>query len=223
MDLVVELMKGSFNDTGFFADLTCRRALCQMIVGGVFDRHPDLKWMMTEVRADWIPATLEYLDGVYDANRDDLPVERRPSEYWHSNCLAGTSFMHRSEVEQRDEIGVDTLDFGRDYPHTESTWPNTLEYYKLLFAGVPKDDVRKILGENAIRFFGLDREHLASIAERIGPDLDVMTDPSATVDQALVEHLAARCGVLKPWEGDQRIMALDEVLADDLERMGAHV
>ncbi|HEY6532255.1 MAG TPA: amidohydrolase family protein [Acidimicrobiales bacterium] len=221
MDLVIELTSGRFNDTGFFADLTCRKALCQVILGGVFDRHPDLRWMMTEVRADWVPATLRYLDEVFEANRDDLPVERRPSEYWQSNCLAGTSFMHRSEVEHRDEIGVDTLDFGRDYPHTESTWPNTIDYYKILFAGVPKDDVRKILGENAIRFFDLDRSHLAAIAERIGPDLDEITDPDATVEPALVEHLAQRCGVLKPWEGDQRVKALDEALADDLERVRA--
>src|SRR5262249_42268904 len=160
------------------------------------DRHPDLKWMMTEVRADWIPATLEHLDRVYEENRDSLPAKRRPSEYWQSNCLAGVSFMHKSEVDQRDEIGVDTLDFGRDYPHTESTWPNTIEYYKILFAGVPQDDVRKILGENAIRFFGLDRDALVKVAERIGPDLDEITDPDAVVDPALVEHLSNRCGVL---------------------------
>jgi predicted TIM-barrel fold metal-dependent hydrolase len=222
MDLVIELTSGRFNDTGFFADLTCRQALCQMIMGGAFDRHPDLKWMMTEVRADWIPATLEYLDRIFDEDRDGFGLQRRPSEYWQSNCLAGVSFMHRSEVDQRDEIGVDTLDFGRDYPHTESTWPNTIEYFKILFAGVPQDDVRKILGENAIRFFGLDRDALAAVADRIGPDLDEITDPSATVDPALVEHLADRCGVHKPGEGDLRVKALDEVLVDDLARVGAH-
>ena len=60
--------------------------------------------------------------------------------------------MHRSEVEMRDEIGIETIDFGRDYPHTEGTWPNTSDYLRRLFAGVPERDVRLILGENAIRF-----------------------------------------------------------------------
>jgi hypothetical protein len=37
-----------------------------------------------------------------------------------------------------------------------------------------------------------------------------------------VEHLADRCGVHKPWVGDLRVKALDEVLAGDLARVGAH-
>jgi hypothetical protein len=129
--------------------------------------------------------------------------------------------MHRSEVEHAHEIGIDTIDFGRDYPHTESTWPNTHEYYKLIFHGIAEDDVRKILGDNAIRFFGLDRDHLAGIASRIGPELSVITDPDATVDTALTEHLHTRCGVLKPFEGDELVARFDEMLRDDLAALGA--
>ncbi len=91
----------------------------------------------------------------------------------------------------------------------------------MLFHGVPEDDVRKILGENAIRFFGLDRDHLATIASRIGPDLSVITDPDATVDAALTEHLHARCGVLKPFEGDEMVDRFDALLRDDLAVLGA--
>jgi predicted TIM-barrel fold metal-dependent hydrolase len=221
MDLVIDLTSGIFNDTGFFKDLRCRRAMAQLMLGGVFDRHPGLKLMMTEVRGDWIPAALGHLDGLYEARRGDLPAKQMPSEYWQSNCLAGLSFMHRSEVEHRHDIGIDTIDFGRDYPHTESTWPNTHDYYKLLFSGVVDDDVRKILGENAIRFFGLDRAHLAEIASRIGPELSVITAPDAVVDPALVEHLQQRCGVLKPFEGDEMVRELDDLVADDLVILGA--
>lgn len=58
MDLAIDLGMGLFNEEGFFRDLRCRRAMWQLMLGGVFDRHPNLKLMMTEVRADWIPATL---------------------------------------------------------------------------------------------------------------------------------------------------------------------
>jgi predicted TIM-barrel fold metal-dependent hydrolase len=221
MDLVVDLTSGIFNDAGFFKDLRCRRAMAQLMLGGVFDRHPGLKLMMTEVRADWIPGALAYLDAVYAEHRHELPAKLAPSEYWQRNCLAGVSFMHRAEVEQRDVIGVDTLSFGRDYPHTESTWPNTHDYWKLIFSGAEPDDVRKILGENTIRFFGLDRGQLASIAERIGPDLAVITDPNAAVDPALAEHLALRCGVLKPFEGDELVERLGEMVSEDLAALGA--
>ena len=73
-----------------------------------------------------------------------------------TNCIVGASFMHKAEIEQRDDIGVDHLLFGRDYPHGEGTWPNTRAMLDDLFVGVSEADTRAILGENAIRFFGLD-------------------------------------------------------------------
>jgi predicted TIM-barrel fold metal-dependent hydrolase len=223
MDLVMELTNGLFNDEGFFRDLRCRRAMWQLMLGGVFDRHPALKLMMTEVRADWLPPTLRQLDALFAEHRGSLPAKRPPSEYWKSNCLAGLSFMHKAEVEMCHEIGVDTIDFGRDYPHTESTWPNTDDYLRIIFAGTSAEDARKILGENAIRFFGLDRAELSEIAERIGPDLSAITDPAATVDPALVEHLDLRCGVLKPAEGDAVQPRLTPMIREDLAAMGATV
>ena len=72
--------------------------------------------MLTEIRmwtGRWRISTL------YDANRSELPAARRPSEYWRTNCLAGASFVHKAEVEMRHELGVETILFGRDYPHPE--------------------------------------------------------------------------------------------------------
>lgn len=222
MDLIMALRNGLFNDEGFFRDLRCRRAMWQLMLGGVFDRHPGLKLMMTEVRADWLPATLGQLDAQHAEHSGSIPAKRSPSEYWQSNCLAGVSFMHKAEVEMCHEIGVDTIDFGRDYPHTESTWPNTQEYLKVIFAGAAQDDVRKILGENAIRFFRLDREKLAAIASQIGLDLAAITDPQAKVDSALLEHLDLRCGVLKPSEGDEVQDRLTPLIREDLVAIGGH-
>ena len=155
MDLIMELVSGLFSSQ-FFADLGHRRALWQLMLGGVFDRHPELRVMFTEVRADWIPATLALLDQAFEAHRADLPTTRRPSDTWRSNCLAGVSFLHKVEIERRAEIGVDRMSFGRDYPHAEGTWPNTSDYLRDLFAGVSETDTRKILGENLVGFLGLD-------------------------------------------------------------------
>jgi hypothetical protein len=68
----------------------------------------------------------------------------------------------------RHEIGVETIAFGRDYPHPEGTWPHTKQWLQDAFAGVPEQELRLMLGENAIRFFGLDRARLAEYAKRIG-------------------------------------------------------
>jgi predicted TIM-barrel fold metal-dependent hydrolase len=223
-ELVAALAKGIFS-AKFFDDLRHRRAMVQLMLGGVFDRHPSLRLAMTEVRADWLPATLGHLDEVFEERRDRFGSARRPSEWWRSNCVVGASFTHKSEIAMRDEIGVDTLCFGRDYPHAEGTWPNTAEYLRDLLAGVDEHDARCILGENLMRFLGFDADRtaaIAAIADRIGPSIDDVTG-GGPVDPALVAHLGQRCGYLKPAEGDRRLDELDELLAPDLARMAAPV
>src|SRR5262249_36550898 len=153
-------------------NIDSRQPMSQMMLGGAFDRSPNLKLELPEIRLDWIPATLAHLDDVWEKNRDVLPAKRRPSEYWQTNCLAGASFIHKVEVEKRHELGVDTILFGRDFPHQEATWPQTKYYLADAFRGVPEDEARAMLGENGIRFFELDRERLATIAKRVGPTIE---------------------------------------------------
>ena len=207
-----ELLTGEF-----FADVRPRQPMWQLMLGGVFDRHPDLRLVMTEVRADWLPATLRYLDGEYQEHRDDLPAKHSPTEYWHSNCLTSLSFVHRAEVEMRHEIGMETVAFGRDYPHNESTWPNTKAWVRDAFGGLSENELRLVLGENVIRFAGLDRRHLAEIASRVGPTVEEITS-GPPVDAALIEHFQLRGGYLKPAEGDAKLGLIVPMLRDDLAR-----
>ena len=204
----------------FELDLKPRRAMWQMMLGGVFDRHPGLKLMLTELRADWAPATLAHLDSVYLAHRDQVPATKLPSDYWRSNCMAGVSFMHKAEAVTRHDIGVETIAFGRDYPHSEGTWPNTSEWLSDLFVGVPDDEVRLMLGGNLIRFLGLDREHLAGIASRIGPTIDDITRRPTPVDTALTEIFHSRGGYLKPVEAIDPVK-IDILLDEDLTSLNA--
>jgi len=57
-------------------------------------------------------------------------------------------------VQLRDAIGVDTMLWGSDFPHAESTWPKSRDFLDRIFTGVPEPDVRKITSENAARMFG---------------------------------------------------------------------
>jgi hypothetical protein len=220
-ELVMKLVTTVFNDGGVFGDLRARQGMWQFMLSGVFDRHPTLRMMVTEVRADWIPATLALLDRVWEKNRDKLPAKRRPSEYWGVNCIAGLSFMNKAELDMRDEIGVDTMAFGRDYPHIEGTWPNTTDYFADIFQGVPEDEGRAMLGENLMRFLGLDRAHLARIAARIAaPTYEQLTGGGA-LSPALKRHLSDRCGYSKPAERDRRIAEVEPMLARDIPRLVA--
>jgi predicted TIM-barrel fold metal-dependent hydrolase len=200
----------------FANSVRSRRPLWQLTLGGVFDRHPGLKLVLTEIRVDWIPATLRHLDDVYEAHRHQLPGARRPSEYWPEHCLGGASFIHKAEVGMRHEIGIETLSFGRDFPHPESTWPHTREWLRDAFAGVPEDELRLVLGENAIRFLDLDRDRLLELARRIGPSVGDVLGHGDEVEPRLIESFSARGGYLKPAEGGTRIDEVDALLRDDL-------
>jgi predicted TIM-barrel fold metal-dependent hydrolase len=222
-DAVSEDSQVFFNDF-LNHNVDSRRPMWQMMLGGVFDRHPDLKLLLTEIRLDWIPATLRHLDAVYEQYRAALPAKRKPSEYWATNCLAGASFIHRAEVEMRHEIGVETILFGRDFPHPEGTWPNTEDFLRLAFAGVPDDEARLILGENAIRFLNLDREPLAEIAKRIGPRLEAITGGGGPeVRPELIANFDSRGGFLKPAEGEAKLPMVDTLLQEDLAAVGVTV
>jgi predicted TIM-barrel fold metal-dependent hydrolase len=213
MDLVMALASEVFTSE-FFSDIKARQPMWQMMYGGVFDRYPNLRLVATEIRLDWLPSNLAFLDSLYDEHRADIPAQRRPSEYWRAHCLTGASFVHKAEIEMRDEIGVETILFGRDYPHPEGTWPNTPDWLKDAFGDVPESEVRAMLGENGIRFFGLDRAPLAAIADKIGPTMADLT--GAAVDPELVGVFDVRGGYLKPSEGDARIPEITPMVDADL-------
>jgi hypothetical protein len=148
----------------------------------------------------------------------EAPAERRASEYWRSNCLAGASFIHKAEIGMRHDIGVETILFGRDFPHPESTWPNTRDWLRDAFEGVPDDELRKMLGENAIGFFGLDRARLGEIARRIGPTIAEI-HAGGPVRSELMENFALRGGYLKPPEADGKLGLVDELVRQELPAM----
>jgi predicted TIM-barrel fold metal-dependent hydrolase len=151
------------------------RALTLLIWGGVFERHPDLTFVITESKADWVPSRLAFLDGVYEdqlfAHVKDT-VKHKPSEYWNRQCYVAASFMARDEALMRHKIGLDRLMWGADYPHYEGTWPHTDRWLKETFGGLPTPDVKAILAENAARVFGFDLDQLGTYARAVGPSVE---------------------------------------------------
>jgi predicted TIM-barrel fold metal-dependent hydrolase len=176
----------------FYPDTIPQKALWHLMVGGVFDRYPNLTLAFTEVRCDWVPATLKYFDERFE--KGDTSLTRRPSEYWQQNCIAGASSIKRSEVRLRRQIGVDKIMFGRDYPHREGTWPNTWDWLRDALADVPEEEARLILGENAVSLYGLDRPALVEIAERIGPLPSDVLGGGYNVNPAILTNFSQRSG-----------------------------
>ena len=83
--------------------------------------------------------------------------------------------MPRHEGEFRHRIGLDKILWGSDYPHLEGTWPNTREYMHQTFEGYPEEEIRDILGRNALEAYGFDAKLVEKVAEEIGPNLADIT------------------------------------------------
>ena len=154
---------------------TVVRPLTFLIWGGVFERYPKLKVVVTEATTTWAANYLEHLDDRYHdwhvtAKLGDYRshLSMAPSEYFRRNIRLGT-FFGRKEAERRAEIGHQCMMWGSDYPHPEGTWPQTQDMMVETFRGLPLDEIATMLGESAADFYGLDRDALAPLVAEIGP------------------------------------------------------
>jgi len=134
-------------------------SLSDWLFSGVFVRYPNLKVAYSEGQIGWLPYILERADDVWVDHRawggvKDI-VPEPPSSYYYKHVF-GCFFKDRHGLESLDRIGVDNVTFETDYPHTDSTWPDTKAIATKMVAGLPDDVVYKIMRGNAIRMLSLD-------------------------------------------------------------------
>jgi predicted TIM-barrel fold metal-dependent hydrolase len=139
-------------------DYWVRYSLSAMIFAGVFDRYPRLKVGSVEHEMAWIPHWLRQMDFTYL----ERPVFTKgwrskdglmPSDFWRRNMFV--EFMEDDlGIELRDKIGIETMLWGSDFPHAESTWPKSAEFLDRIFASAPAEDRRRITSDNAAKLFG---------------------------------------------------------------------
>jgi predicted TIM-barrel fold metal-dependent hydrolase len=161
-----------------------RRPFWVMMYSGVFDRHPDLKFVIAENQVAWVPAVLHELECHFDMfwhrpGKDKLQL--RPTEYFQRHMFLAGSIMNRSEVDLRHEIGMGNLGWGSDMPHPEGASPFGRQVLQYQFNDVPEREVRKILGLNALEVWDFDRAQLQEVADRIGPSPDDLAKPLETI------------------------------------------
>jgi len=158
-------------------DMWAQRPFTAMLWAGVFERYPNLKYMLTETGVGWVVEKLRVLDFKAASpmfKHFNRGLSMTPSGYFGRNCWLGASFMPEHEGRFRHQIGVDRLMWGSDYPHLEGTWPNTMKALNETFALYPEQEIRDILGLNAANAYGFDVAALAPVAERIGPTLSAV-------------------------------------------------
>jgi len=172
------------NEVGFYS----QRPLVQMILSGIFERFPKLKFVITETGGAWIPPLLDRLDQVMARIRDtgatgeirypkEIVLPKLASEYFAQNCWVGVSQPGPADAAVLDKIGRDRFMWGSDYPHDEGTYPYTREHLRQVFHGVDTQQMRKILGGNCADLYGFDMKSLAGLAAEFGPTVAELEVP----------------------------------------------
>ena len=134
-------------------------SMCDLIFSGVFERHPRLTLAIVEFELAWVPHVLSSMDYTYRERHGEAIYRFKngtvPSDFFHRNVVL--SFQEDAVgIRLRDVIGVDNMMWGSDYPHSESTFPQSQKILADILAGVPADEQAKIVGSNTARVYGFD-------------------------------------------------------------------
>src|SRR5216684_32199 len=134
-----------------------QRSLTDIIFGGVMMRFPKIRIVSAENDTGWIAHYMYRMDHAFEKFGTLMhePLDMKPSEYVRRNMWA---------TFQDDAIGpmlfkffgADNFMWASDFPHTDSTWPNSLKVIEQSFEGVPEEVTRKIICDNAAKLYHID-------------------------------------------------------------------
>jgi len=133
------------------------QAAADILWSRVMTKFPGVKFALSEGGIGWIPYFLERCDYVYEHHQQwtgqDLPM--KPSELFRDRFI--TCFIDDAAgVTNRHDVGIDTITWECDYPHSDSTWPESPERLARSLEGVPDAEINAMTHENAMGFFQYD-------------------------------------------------------------------
>jgi len=124
----------------------------------VLRTFPNIKFALSEGGIGWIPYFLERADYVYKHHHQWTFQDfgkKLPSEVFREHII--TCFIDdKAGVANRHLVGIDTITWECDYPHSDTTWPRAPELLAEHFSGVPDAEIDQITHGNALRHFRLD-------------------------------------------------------------------
>ena len=147
--------------------LWAQRTVNHLILAGVFERHPTLRFVPTEQGTLWLQQQMMLLDvmvpsmkseagnrtyGMFGGSSiDELTLA--PSEYAKRNCYLASE-LTPYESSMIDYMGADHMMWGSDYPHEEGFAPHSKLAIRWALHDQSEDACRKILGGNLLRVLG---------------------------------------------------------------------
>jgi predicted TIM-barrel fold metal-dependent hydrolase len=127
-------------------------ACAEWLWSGYASRYPTLKIAMSEGGIGWVAMLLDRLDNVVDRSGYGLGWPMRPADVLHRNFWFCT-LDDPSTIGGYERIGVDNIMVEVDYPHGDSTWPNTQQVINDAWGHLPTDVLRKFTHQNAAALY----------------------------------------------------------------------
>jgi len=131
-------------------------ALFDMIFSGVLERYPELKIVSVENEVGWMPFWLGQCDKNFRRHRhsEKVPMEKTPSEYFRRQVYA-TFFNDHVGGRLFSWWGAENCMWSNDYPHQNSTWPNSRDVIARDMGHLAAADRTKLLSENVVKLYDL--------------------------------------------------------------------
>jgi predicted TIM-barrel fold metal-dependent hydrolase len=115
-------------------------------------RHPTLKIAMSEGGIGWVAMLLDRLDNIVDRSGYGLGWDTRPADVLRRNFWFCT-IDDPSTIDTRYAIGVENIMVEVDYPHGDSTWPDTQLVIEKAWGHLPNKELRAMCCENAAALY----------------------------------------------------------------------
>ncbi len=136
-------------------------SMADWLFSGKMIEFPELRIAYSEGQIGWIPYALERADTVWEHHDAWMHTKERipepPSTYYWGRIFGCFTADHHG-LANLDSVGRDNICFETDYPHTDTTWPNSREYAEKMVSGLSDEMAYKVLRGNAIDMLSLDRK-----------------------------------------------------------------
>lgn len=156
----IERYRGSVN----LKLMDIANALFDLIHYGILERHPGLKIVSVENESGWMPWMFQQWDYYYNRfkKQNPPPFTRNPSSFVKDQIYA-CFFNDHVCGENLKYWGQDNIMWSNDFPHPNSTWPNSRKIIERDLGHLPPEVQRKVVCDNVSRLYNIDASKLPRV------------------------------------------------------------
>ena len=135
--------------------LSNARVMCNIILSGMLDRFPTLKFVSVESGIGWLPFVLDALE-YQIAESGCRHYELKPWEYFRRQMYGTFWFENGALPDAVRRLGADNVMFETDFPHPTCLFPTPIEKLREGFSALSAGDRRKVLSTTAAKVYNID-------------------------------------------------------------------